>query len=512
MIVCRKCSRRHPDGTEFCACGAYLAFDGERVADAPAAAPRRARRRHPIASPARGGGAVGRPSSRRPREAPRRPAGRAGAVGRAAGAPGESTWAARPPTSAVRRAPSTPGCPTPRRRETAAPVWVEPTVARRRRAVLAVRLDEQPRPPVLPALRAAAGGRLGDRGGGSSRHRSGSVAVVAAPRALGARARAPGSTPTSIGDGRPALGGAGRPVEPGDDVPGRRHRPRRLRPARLPRSVEGHRRAQRPHGPRRQAVRGDRQRRRPAPSRSPRRRTSRSSRSRRRSRRTCSTGTPTRPGRRAGWRPCRRRRRHLPTRRRRRRRPPRPSPPRRPPRRRDVLDGSAHRLAAAVHVPRAHRHRSRSRSSPGATTPTRRAPCTSRPRVIELTVGDRCERYELLDKGSLQALNFAADDVDPGRAADRRRLPRGRLGRHRRDLRGRLRTRTLTRDLSGFLNSSVRRPGVTACRTVRGLSRSGSKVKPVQFVMVLAAQKPWRSASSANPVTNSTARVVPSFG
>jgi hypothetical protein len=34
VIVCRKCSRRHPDGTEFCPCGAYLEFDGERVADA----------------------------------------------------------------------------------------------------------------------------------------------------------------------------------------------------------------------------------------------------------------------------------------------------------------------------------------------------------------------------------------------------------------------------------------------------------------------------------------------
>ena len=33
MIVCRKCSRRHPDGTEFCACGAFLEFDGEHVAD-----------------------------------------------------------------------------------------------------------------------------------------------------------------------------------------------------------------------------------------------------------------------------------------------------------------------------------------------------------------------------------------------------------------------------------------------------------------------------------------------
>ncbi len=33
MIVCRKCSRRHADGTTFCTCGAFLEFDGERVAD-----------------------------------------------------------------------------------------------------------------------------------------------------------------------------------------------------------------------------------------------------------------------------------------------------------------------------------------------------------------------------------------------------------------------------------------------------------------------------------------------
>jgi hypothetical protein len=41
VIVCRKCSRRHPDRTEFCSCGAYLPFDGERVADpvAPTEAP-----------------------------------------------------------------------------------------------------------------------------------------------------------------------------------------------------------------------------------------------------------------------------------------------------------------------------------------------------------------------------------------------------------------------------------------------------------------------------------------
>jgi hypothetical protein len=41
MIVCRKCSRRHADGTDFCACGAFLEFDGEHVPDEvrPAAAP-----------------------------------------------------------------------------------------------------------------------------------------------------------------------------------------------------------------------------------------------------------------------------------------------------------------------------------------------------------------------------------------------------------------------------------------------------------------------------------------
>jgi len=33
MIICRRCSRRHADGTEFCTCGAYLEFDGERAPD-----------------------------------------------------------------------------------------------------------------------------------------------------------------------------------------------------------------------------------------------------------------------------------------------------------------------------------------------------------------------------------------------------------------------------------------------------------------------------------------------
>lgn len=36
MIICRRCSRRHADGTEFCTCGAYLEFDGEPAPDEPA--------------------------------------------------------------------------------------------------------------------------------------------------------------------------------------------------------------------------------------------------------------------------------------------------------------------------------------------------------------------------------------------------------------------------------------------------------------------------------------------
>ena len=39
MIICRKCGRRHPDGTDFCACGAFLEFDGERADDDQPATP-----------------------------------------------------------------------------------------------------------------------------------------------------------------------------------------------------------------------------------------------------------------------------------------------------------------------------------------------------------------------------------------------------------------------------------------------------------------------------------------
>ena len=53
MIVCRKCGRRTPDGTEFCVCGAYLEFEGERVAEPGAGAPPRCRPRRPVRAPAR---------------------------------------------------------------------------------------------------------------------------------------------------------------------------------------------------------------------------------------------------------------------------------------------------------------------------------------------------------------------------------------------------------------------------------------------------------------------------
>jgi hypothetical protein len=132
MIVCRKCSRRHPDDTEFCDCGAYLAFDGERVADAPTAATpppgTAARPAAPDLPPPPTAAAPWQAVEPAAREAPRRPAGEpAPWGGLPGGAPGESTWGAdtsddRGPTSTVDA--RLPDAPT---RETTAPVWVEPT-------------------------------------------------------------------------------------------------------------------------------------------------------------------------------------------------------------------------------------------------------------------------------------------------------------------------------------------------------------------------------------------------
>ncbi len=129
MIVCRKCSRRHPDDTEFCDCGAYLAFDGERVADAAgaAAAPPGAPPR-PADLPPPPAAAAWQAVEPAAREAPRRPASEPAAWGGLPGGPpGESTWGDdtgndRGPTSTVDA--RLPDAPT---RETTAPVWVEPT-------------------------------------------------------------------------------------------------------------------------------------------------------------------------------------------------------------------------------------------------------------------------------------------------------------------------------------------------------------------------------------------------
>jgi hypothetical protein len=87
MIVCRKCSRRHPDDTEFCDCGAYLAFDGERVAEAPSVAPPQGPPASNLAPPATSSSwqAV-EPAAR---EAPRRAPDEAAPW---SGLPGESSW------------------------------------------------------------------------------------------------------------------------------------------------------------------------------------------------------------------------------------------------------------------------------------------------------------------------------------------------------------------------------------------------------------------------------------
>jgi hypothetical protein len=120
MIVCRKCSRRYADGTEFCACGAYLEFDGEHVAEAgeppPAVVPR---------------GSDATPTSRAsswnlPPDGPvsSRPPAASSNVEPApwSGLPGETTWAARPAHDVDARLPDVPV-----QTEAVRPVWVEPT-------------------------------------------------------------------------------------------------------------------------------------------------------------------------------------------------------------------------------------------------------------------------------------------------------------------------------------------------------------------------------------------------
>jgi hypothetical protein len=121
MIVCRKCSRRHPDDTEFCDCGAYLAFDGERIADAPSVAPPQGPPASTLAPPT--GASSWQAVEPAAREAPRRAPDEAAPW---SGLPGESSWGGSTPdpgpTSTVdARLPDAP------LRDTTAPVWVEPT-------------------------------------------------------------------------------------------------------------------------------------------------------------------------------------------------------------------------------------------------------------------------------------------------------------------------------------------------------------------------------------------------
>jgi hypothetical protein len=120
MIVCRKCSRRHPDDTEFCDCGAYLAFDGERIADAPAAAPPQGPPASNLAPPATSSWQAVEPA---PREAPRRAPDETAPW---SGLPGESSWGEpaedRGTTSTVDA--RLPDAPT---RGSTAPIWVDPT-------------------------------------------------------------------------------------------------------------------------------------------------------------------------------------------------------------------------------------------------------------------------------------------------------------------------------------------------------------------------------------------------
>ncbi len=87
MIVCRKCSRRHPDGAEFCACGAFLEFDGEHVADPVEPTATQA---PPAATTGMAGGASSVSAPHRGDVASTEPAPWSGLSG-------ESTWGTSPP-------------------------------------------------------------------------------------------------------------------------------------------------------------------------------------------------------------------------------------------------------------------------------------------------------------------------------------------------------------------------------------------------------------------------------
>lgn len=163
MLICTTCGTRNQDDEHFCAeCGAYLAWEGERVEEATGAAPVVA----PAATPASPTSppVASAPSNGRagPAPAPTSTTTGPGASGPASSAPG-TTPAAAPATGAspapVSASPATAGTPPPPVPETAAQAS---TTRSRAEALLARPADPAPAPrprndgpaPVLPGARA----------------------------------------------------------------------------------------------------------------------------------------------------------------------------------------------------------------------------------------------------------------------------------------------------------------------------------------------------------------------
>ena len=97
MIICRKCSRRHPDGTDFCACGAFLEFDGERAPDEVPTSPA------PPAPPSPPGPADTRVVTSGPEASPG--AGIESEQSPWSGLPGSGNWADQPATTGIEARP-----------------------------------------------------------------------------------------------------------------------------------------------------------------------------------------------------------------------------------------------------------------------------------------------------------------------------------------------------------------------------------------------------------------------
>ena len=416
MIVCRKCSRRHPDGTDFCVCGAFLEFDGEHVADDGA----------PPAPPGSSAGAAGNRSGA---------AGTAGAADPRAPERGAPARARRP---SRRRGPgSTPERPAEQTAEwgsvqaqlpdaplapaSAEPVDVRPTM---RIGDVACGRCGTPNPPTRQfcqhcgqELAAVAGRRrqpgpavrrqAARRGGGRSRRTLAPAGDLDGPEPPGQR-------------GAHAV--ARRAVRTLDAVPRRWHRRSARRHARLPRTMALDRHGVGPRSARRQPLRAR------------------------------STSSPSRCESVDGGR---------------RDRPvvfplQEAGPDRRPPPQHVVGDALARsrrpraggaargqRLPDGRSAPtRSCASRSPSRrtwpgsaSSPAATTATRRAPTFFRPRVVELRWDDQCRylaraRHRRAVRARLRARRRRGD------RGPRRRCPRRpRVAADRRHRRGRLRTR-----------------------------------------------------------------------